>query len=168
MPTMHHGLTPEERVRARRLIKFAAVAAVSHKDEIHYTQGPPRWQGIDKKIRCYPGTVRYPTQADCSAFVTWLYWNALKSHINKGFPDILNGARWQAGYTGTLLQHGRVLHSGVPALVGDLVIYGSGGTGKHVAVYIGNGMVASHGSEAAPLILPWNYRKDIQSVRRYL
>ena len=166
---LHHGLNPTERIRTRRLIKFAALETVHRAVEIHYTQGPRRWEGIDKKFRCYPGHIEYPKYADCSAYVTWLYWNALKRRINHGFPDILNGANWKAGYTGTLLQHGRQLHNNTPGLVGDLVIYGAPGTtGRHVAGYIGNGMVFSHGSEAGPFILPWNYRKDVESVRRYL
>lgn len=167
---VHHGLSANERIRVRRLIKFAAVETQARASRIHYTQGAERWEGIDKKIRCYPGHIEIPTEADCSAMATWLYWNALKKHINEDkFPDILNGSSWKAGYTGTLLQHGRVLHSGTPGLVGDLVIYGAPGTtGRHVATYVGNGMVHSHGSEAGPFILPWRYRPDIQSVRRYI
>lgn len=165
----HHGLSPEERIRVRRLIKFAAVETFKRKDQMHYTQGPRRWDGINLEKRCYPGNIEYPNYADCSAGVTWLYWNALKRHINnENFPDILNDANWKAGYTGTLLSNGRGLDAGgVPSLVGDLVLYGSGRS-AHVAIYVGNGMVWSFGSEAGPFILPWRYRSDVRSVRRYI
>ena len=164
--TVHHGLTDQDRIVARRKMMRSALLAYNHAPSIHYTQGPRRWSGIDQKKRSYKG--QYPYYADCSAFVTWIYWDALKKHINHGFPDILNGARWQAGFTGTLLNHGRPV-KGKPTLIGDLVIYGTpGSTGKHVAMYIGNGKVISHGSEGGPYILPWNYRSDVQSVRRYL
>jgi hypothetical protein len=160
----HHGLNPTERIRARRLIKFAALETMRHKSGIHYTMGNQRWQGINRQLRCYPGKKQYPTQADCSAMATWLYWNALKREINQeDLPDIVNSAHWKAGYTGTMLNNGRRISSGVPSQVGDLVIYRG-----HVATYIGNGNVHSHGSEAGPFILPWRYRRDIVSVRRYL
>lgn len=160
----HHGLNPTERIRARRLIKFAALETMKHKSAIHYTMGGQRWQGINRELRCYPGKRQYPTQADCSSMATWLYWNALKREINEErLPDIINGQRWKAGYTGTMLGKGRVIRSGIPTNVGDLVIYNG-----HVATYIGSGNVHSHGSEAGPFILPYRYRPDIVSVRRYL
>lgn len=162
--SIHHGLDPAERIRARRLIKFAALETMKHKPTIHYTMGTQRWQGISHQLRCYPGKRQYPTQADCSSMATWLYWNALKREINQeNLVDIVNAARWRAGYTGTMLNNGRPVHSHVPTLVGDLVIYKG-----HVATYIGGGNVHSHGSEAGPFILPWRYRTDIVAIRRYL
>jgi cell wall-associated NlpC family hydrolase len=49
------------------------------------------------------------------------------------------------------------------------VFYGNQGAGiaEHVAVYVGNGMVISHGSEAGPFLLRWDYR-PVNEVRRYL
>ncbi|MEO6501136.1 MAG: NlpC/P60 family protein [Jatrophihabitantaceae bacterium] len=80
--------------------------------------------------------------------------------------DVVNGQRWAAGYTGTMLQHGRAVPAS-SAQVGDLVIYGSGAPGQHVAVCLGNGLVFSHGSEAGPFKLALRYRSDVLSVRRY-
>jgi cell wall-associated NlpC family hydrolase len=80
--------------------------------------------------------------------------------------DHVNGAGWRAGYTGTLLQHGKLVR--YRKAIGDLVIYGNGPPGKHVAIYVGHGMVISHGSEAGPFHLPWNYRRDVMQTRRYI
>ena len=57
-------------------------------------------------------------------------------------------------------------------LPGDLVFYaGSGSTPTHVAIMVGRKQgrpyVISHGNEAGPLFLRWNYRRHVQ-LRRYV
>ena len=88
-------------------------------------------------------------------------------------PQARSGQRaaWQAGFTGTQIQHGRKITAG-EMLAGDLVFYaGRGSTPTHVAICVGRkgdrAMVVSHGSESGPLYVPWNYRRVVQ-VRRYI
>ena len=156
------GLSWPHRKKARELAVAAARLGVQHEPEIHYTQGVQRWYGIDHNLKAYRG--EYPLYADCSAFTTWCLWNGL-SHY--GVRDTVNGANWQAGYTGTQKQHGKPVKLRVNWRSGDLVHYGPG-TGAHVAIYIGGGQVISHGSEGGPMVLPWNYRSDYAETRRYI
>ena len=97
---------------------------------------------------------------------TWCWWNALTNVDGMDTKDVLNGASWSAGYTGTLLSHGRKVSDRKP---GDAVLYGRGFPGSHVAMVAENtNMVYSHGSEAGPFFVPWNYRSDVMQVRRYV
>lgn len=140
----------------------AATLGLRHAPSIHYTQGTRRWQGINQHLLSKHGD--YPKYADCSSFTTWCLWNALK--VTYGVRDVVNGANWRAGFTGTMLTHGKRVRLGLRR--GDLVIYGRGYPGAHVAIYIGGGMVISHGSEAGPLKLPLRYRRDVLQIRRYI
>jgi NlpC/P60 family len=145
----------------RKRVKRAAMLGYQHREDVHYTQGPRRWDGITNRCRSHLG--RFPRWADCSSYVTWCLWDALGGP-NAG-PDIANGQSWRAGYTGTLRQHGRRV-SLEDAVIGDLVHYG-GGTGKHVTIIVGTNRVISHGSEGAPFLTKPDYRDDIAEVRRY-
>lgn len=162
------GLKSERRANARRLTMNAAILAFKHRQEIHYTQSARRWEGIDKNLKAWKG--QFPKYADCSAFATWCIWNGLDHY---GVRDVVNAQQWKAGYTGTMLDHGRVVKHRENVLVGDCVLYGNPGTdGKHTAIIVGrlNGqlMVVSHGSENGPYYIPYNYRSDIMSIRRYI
>lgn len=160
----YSGLDLRQRARARQLGLKAAQLGLARAPSLHYTQGAKRWDGIARRLKAWKG--QCPSYADCSAFATWVLWNAL-DHFH--LKDIVNGASWQAGYTGTLLTHGREVKRGWFKKPLDLVIYGQpGSNGEHVAVYVGGGKVISHGSEGGPYLLPWNYRPDVQSVRRYI
>lgn len=171
------GLNHEQAQRARNLAVHAAKVGLRHKDSVHYTQGSQRWEGISHGLKAFRG--QYPHNADCSAYVTWCIWNGL-SHFKVG--DTVNGARWQYGYTGTMVNHGILVQQGLhhPLMTrrkADAVIYGDpfGGTG-HTALVVGhetiNGrkklMVISFGSEAGPFYLPYDYRSDVHSIRRYI
>lgn len=163
------SMTKKQRTVARRAAVNAAWLGYSHKSVLHYTQGSRRWEGI--RDTRYSARKEFPNYADCSAFVTWCLWNGLYVPYKK--PDVVNGADWKAGYTGTMLSHGRPIKSLKNIRWADVVIYGVSGTvGKHTAIIVGkkNGvpMVISHGSEAGPYYLPYNYRSDIQSIRRYI
>jgi cell wall-associated NlpC family hydrolase len=155
------GLSFPKRVTARRLAVKAARLGLAHKSALHYTQGARRWDGINHNLKAYRG--EYPRYADCSAFVTWCIWNGL-SHY--GVRDTVNGAQWKAGYTGTMLQHGKRVTGKLA--VGDAVIYGRGFPGEHTALYVGSGLVISHGSEAGPFLLPVHYRGDVLQIRRFI
>ena len=156
------SLTPQQRVAAQNLVLRGARLMLANPAAVHYTQDSRRWQGIANRLLVRDN--RYPGYSDCSSAATWLLWNALA--VPFGMADVVNGQRWTAGYTGTMLQHGRAV-SAASAQVGDLVIYGSGAPGAHVTVCLGGGMVFSHGSEAGPFKLALRYRQDVLSVRRY-
>jgi hypothetical protein len=137
--------------------------ALHNAGSVHYTQGSRRWDGIKLDRRAVRG--QFPAHSDCSSFATWCLWNGLflKYHIG----DIVNGAGWKAGYTGTMRDHGkRVGNIPQEILRGDCVFYEG-----HVAIVVGrkNGvpMVVSHGSEGGPYHVRWNYRDPMQ-VRRYI
>ncbi len=164
------GLNLAHRIEARDRFVRAAMLALNHAPQIHYTQGPRRWGGIDKDLRSQEG--EYPTHADCSSLMTWCLWNALR--VKFDVRDVVNGAAWKAGYTGTMLTHGkRVIHM-ENVQRGDLVIYGNGGTGKHVAGVVGRRkrdgkvMCVSHGSEGGPYYVAYDYRPDLMQFRRYI
>ncbi len=160
---MARHLTSKERIRARDLTIEAALLALHHAPKVHYTQGARRWEGIAKNLRAWRG--QYPKYADCSSFVTWCLWQGL-GHFH--MPDVVNGAGWKAGYTGTLLEHGQLVKPG-REMRGDAVIYGRPGSdGEHTALVIGGGYVISHGSEGGPYKLPLRYRSDVMCVRRYI
>jgi len=155
------GLSRHHTKQAVNWTLQAAVLGLHHASVIHYTQTASRWQGIDRHRDASKG--QYPNFADCSAFVTWCLWNGL--HLHLGHTDVVNGQHWRAGFTGTMLTHGRRVSSPIP---GDAIIYGSGGSGEHTALYTGGGLVISHGSERGPLLLPWRYRSDVMAVHRYI
>ena len=147
--------------RIRRRVKRAALLGQKHAAQVHYTQGPRRWDGITNRCRSHRG--RFPLWADCSSYVTWCLCDAFGG-ANAG-PDVVNGNSWKGGYTGTQKNHGRVV-SLANAKPGDLVHYGPG-TGAHVAIVIGKNKIVSHGSEGGPYVLRPDYRPDISQVRRY-
>ena len=162
------GLGSAQRLRARDRASQAARLALNHAP-LHYSQeAKPRWEGIAKRLNSAHG--QYPKVADCSSFVTWCLWNAL--YLKFGLGDIVNGAGWTGGYTGTLRSHGQAVQHVANLLRGDCVHYGPD-PGKHVAIIIskpGTGvpMVASWGDEGGPFLEPYNYRTDISEFRRYI
>lgn len=163
------SMNKAQRRRARLAAADAAWLAYNHRSRVHYTQGARRWEGI--KDTRYSAKDQYPNYADCSAFATWCIWNGLYVLYKK--KDVVNAAAWKAGYTGTMIEHGKPIRYVKNVLTGDCVIYGSSRTNtKHTAIVVSkrNGvpMVISHGSEGGPYFLPYNYRSDIVAIRRYI
>jgi hypothetical protein len=156
------GLNARDRIRARDLAIQAASLALRNGATIQYTMGPKRWDGINRNRKAWRG--EYPRFQDCSSFATWCLWHGL-DHF--GVKDIVNGQQWRAGFTGTMLDHGqRVTRANV--LRGDLLFYANANRQiNHVTIYIGGGMVISHGSEPGPLKLRMDYRSIVQ-IRRYI
>lgn len=155
-------------LRIYRLGLGAAYLALHNADAIHYSQHLDRWAGIDQHLRSYRG--QFPTTIDCSAFATWVLWDATRGY-HAADTDFANGADWKSGHTGTLVQHGRKLRPRERMRPLDLVFYGDEGwRPAHVAIYVGGGKVISHGSEAGPFLLNVNYRSDvgIWATRRYV
>lgn len=159
--TSASGLSAEHRAEARRMVLRGCALLLHHKTDVHYTQGVKRWQGINQRLRVVKG--QYPNYGDCSSTDTWILWNAL-THVGAS-RDTVNGLNWGAGYTGTILQHGKHVEHRSSWQIGDQLVYGPG-TGEHTALYIGNGYVFSHGSEPGPFKIAWDYRNDLQEVRR--
>lgn len=143
----------------RQQVVEAAWLGYNMRDNISYTQGSSRWSGIT--LKKYPP--RYPNWADCSSFTTWCYW----AYFGDGW-DFVNGAFWKAGYTGTQINHGKLV-AYTKARPGDLVFYGDSMWNiHHVAMYVGNGMVVSHGSNPGPSYRSIDYRPDRQQIRCYI
>lgn len=160
------GLSDEHAAHARRVIIKDVKNMMAHKGEVHYSQGFNRWQGITQKNSHLNNT--FPHQCDCSSTTTWMLWDALARTY--GVRDLVNGTDWRAGYTGTQYNHGKQVKHDSNLKIGDLIFYGDqgGGVPEHVAIYIGGGMVFSHGGEAGPFILHLDYRPDRRQSRRYI
>lgn len=163
------GLTLPQRHIARETALHAMKLVLAHPAAVHYTQDPiKRWQGIAQHKNPIKG--EYPTEGDCSSTVTWALHAGL--YLRFGQPDIVNGDKWEGGYTGTIGTHGRhVLHRN-NVMRGDLVLYGSNEPWEHVAFvegwWKGKIFVISHGSEAGPFELPFDYRPDVGQFRRFI
>jgi hypothetical protein len=162
-PNSYSGLSPEHRAQARRTILHGVDLLLRNPRAIHYTQGSQRWEGINKKLRAQRG--QYPTHGDCSSTHTWLIWCAVTG-VKPDIRDLVNGLHWKAGFTGTIIHHGKIVHNIRNAKVGDAVLYGPLPNCEHVATYIGGGLVFSHGGEAGPFKLHADYRSDRVAIRR--
>jgi len=155
---LNEGGFPEG-MSARQKIVAAAHAAFEQRATLRYTQDGRRMQGVKQQIRP-PAT---PQWEDCSSFVTWCYWAA-------GAPDP-NGRGYDGfGFTGTQIGTGTTVGL-EQALPGDLVFYGKAPDAAgitHVALYVGNGNVISHGNESGPTLLPVDYRSDRKLIKSYV
>lgn len=169
MMSIHHyrspiGLSGPQRQRAREIAVYAAMVAYHHRAEMIYTEGPARWSGIDDHRLGYKG--EFPRAADCSAFGTWALWNGLEHfHIHQ---DIVNGADFREGYTGTMTRHGIEVPFNA-LLPADLIFYaGTREIPQHVAIYVGRGRVISHGRPGDPSLLPIEIGLALNQARRYI
>lgn len=156
------GLNARDRIRARDLTVQAAALAYQMNQSITYTMDGRRWDPIARNRKAWRGEVgRFE---DCSSFATWCVWHGL-THF--GIGDVVNGAGFRAGWTGTMIEHGvRVARADI--LRGDMCFYATAaGEINHVAVYVGGGRVISHGGEPGPSKLDMGYR-TIAQIRRYI
>lgn len=143
----------------------AARVGYEHREYMTYTEGSLRWSGITEQRRSVDN--QYPPYADCSAFVTWMYWDATR-FLN--MPDVLNGAYWTAGYTGTLVAHGEPVDVG-STVPGDVCLYGgSVWVPQHATMTIGGGRCVSFGRQGDPGIYPIDLFGElpIVAIRRYI
>lgn len=137
------------------------------------TYNPARWTFNTGGRWVCPAKV--PPSADCSSFVSWIYWTA----FGMG-PDHLNGASWKGGATGTMADRGTRVSattynsrggvvsyaSTANARPGDLVFYGRY-PHTHVAIYIGNDQVVNYGSNNPVSIQGVRHRSDLEQIRSY-
>lgn len=167
-----HGLLNADRTALEHIKRQgvrAAMLGYHNAPAIHYSQGPDRWEGIAQHLRSYKG--QFPHHADCSSFVTWVLWDATRRYP-AARKDFVNDLRWTGGHTGTLVQQGREVSLSRLRIL-DLVFYGDEGWRPgHVAIYVGDGKVVSHGSEGGPYFIDVQYRSDVArggwAPRRYL
>jgi len=157
MPSSRPMLPPRVRVArayARKLVEASA--------RIGYSQTAARPMQL-------VGPEDTPSHADCSSSVTTIYQAA-------GFEDP-NGRGYDgAGYTGTLVAHGRpVQRSEIQPC--DLVFYGSAsarpgfpaGAPTHVGMVMDRkGAIFTFGSDPGPSFRKIDYRSDLHSIRRYI
>ena len=147
---------PEAAVR--QAIVAAGFFWYEHRGSIAYSQYRPFQVGKPPWV---------PNRWDCSAFVT-------NCHYAGGAPDPNGRGYDHQGYTGTLIDHGAAVPSVDQLDPGDLIFYGHsrpapgfpGGSPTHVALYVGNGKVLSHGHYPMSYYA-WNYRKDVNQFRHY-
>lgn len=160
------GLSDEHAAHARRVIIKDAHNMLVRKHSVHYSQRGDRWEGIEDRCTHMRGT--FPKHCDCSSTTTWMLWDAMARPY--GVRDLVNGTNWKSGYTGTQYDHGKRVKHDSNLKIGDLIFYGDqgGGIPEHVTIYIGGGMVFSHGSEGGPYILRLDYRGDRRQSRRYI
>ncbi|KAJ3048694.1 hypothetical protein HK097_010299 [Rhizophlyctis rosea] len=144
--------------KTRAGLAAAALWAHNSGQSISYTQGASRWSGITSRT-CPKSGGSNPSYADCSAFVTWIYWSAFGNG-----PDNLNGATWSAGYTGTLLDHGASV-SVANVRLADLVFYENP---AHVGIVVSLSplQVVQFGSTGVPKLSAYNYR-TVTDIRTY-
>jgi hypothetical protein len=168
----YSGLNSTQQAEARRLIIAACNRLMERPADVHYatpntTLQAKRWDGITHRKGITKAGF-WPFWGDCSSTDTWILWRAL--HVGFGKGDIVNGYGWKAGFTGTMVEHGIGVTLSTSSLkVGDQIFYGgSFRRPGHVATYIGQGLVFTHGSEPGPYVTRWNYRSDIQRGVRYL
>lgn len=166
------GLSDEHAAHARKLLLQQANTLVTHKDEIHYSQRADRQTGVRHKLTITKG--QFPRTCDCSSTTWWMLWDAI--HRTYNVRDLVAGTshpEWNPDglvFTGSMYKHGKAVLHDKNLKVGDLIFYGDqgGGVPEHVAMYIGGGMVFSHGSEGGPYILHIDYRDDRRMSRRYI
>lgn len=103
---------------------------------------------------------RFPRFADCSAFCVWLRWACgMSDPTGLGFDGFGNS---QSMWDNPL---GKAVVGVLEA--GDFCFYGRGGETEHVTIYVGNGMVVSHGMPGGPYLWRYRYRTDYMGARRY-
>jgi cell wall-associated NlpC family hydrolase len=154
---------PEAQIRLA--IADAAMYWSSKRSQIHYVQSRPFALLAPPEI---------PRELDCSGFVTLCHKAAGARN-----PNVMGGKRmpWNGhGYTGTLMAGGSRCSKISELQPGDCVFYGATanpsaafpvGSPTHVALYVGGGMVVTHGKESGPEHKSWNYWSAVNCLMRY-
>lgn len=109
----------------------------------------------------FPAYPRIPPATDCSGMATYILYQA-----GVGASVGYFGPGSSVGWTGTLKSQGTPVARGATLEPGDLIFYGYAPNWSHVAVYIGRGLVVSHGQTGVDEP-PYNYR-PVGEIRRYI
>jgi hypothetical protein len=151
-------------VSARHRLKRAAMFAHGTAPWHYAGPGAPaemqrkRMQGVRDALL----PADHPIFEDCSSGFTWLCYVA-------GIPDPNNLGYNGTGFTGTMVGHGRQVKE---PDIGDAVFYkdpGGGSAPGHVAMFLGDDRVWSHGSEDGPFIVDVHgHGTPIHSIRSYV
>lgn len=147
-----------KRLRALRIATIGIVTA-----HAYALQGRMQYCNNGSLSNCslrwnWPAYPDVPHNADCSAYVTWVYFQS-------GLPDP-NGNGYRGGFTGTLVTHGLPVSPHGPLHIGDLILNGpSAFNTTHVSIYIGHGLSSGHGRFGIQ-IHQWNYR-TVVAIRRF-
>lgn len=91
--------------------------------EQYYTMGALRWQGVNAvfgKVKVIKGQYPLLKGGDCSAGYTRWVLMALQQSLGRIPRDVVNGADWRAGYTGSIYRVCR--HVQTPK-IGDAILY---------------------------------------------
>lgn len=116
--------------------------------EEYYTQGAMRWQGVKAvfgKVAVVNGVIPRLRGGDCSAgYTRWVLF-ALQQNLGRVPRDVVNGADWRAGYTGSIY---RVCRRVTHPQVGDAILYPGHVTG---VFDVANRTCISHGKARAEI-----------------
>lgn len=158
------GLTGNE--LKRQQFRSHALYLYHMRHRVHYTMGGSRMTIVRRWL--LPGRVfdRGDIYEDCSSIGKGI------CHL-VGIPDP-NGFGYGTqqhpnvwGFTGTMAAHGTFVPARLSSLkIGDAILTGNSPY-THVWYYIGGGLAMSHGKEADPRIVPWDYR-PVAAIRRYI
>lgn len=154
------ALLPDKPPWQEEFVRIARQDA-ANPNAAYYTQGAARWQGVQViygKVKPQKA-IPYLRSGDCSAgYTRWVLW-ALQQHLGRVPHDVVNNARWQAGYTGTIAA---TMTRVTTPQVGDAVLYGRGPSYHHVTgiIDVAQKLCASHGGDNGPVIERWDYRSD--------
>lgn len=120
--------------------------------EEYYTQGAMRWQGVAAifgKVKVSKGLIPKLRGGDCSSgYTRWVLWG-LQQNLGRVPRDIVNGADWRAGYTGSIY---RVCRRVVTPRIGDAILYPNHVTG---VFDVAARTCVSHGVDRAEIV-PWD------------
>jgi hypothetical protein len=132
----------------------------------YYTQGAQRWQGVAAIYGKVVPTAVIPRlrSGDCSAgYTRWVLWG-LQQSLRRVPRDVVNGTYWRAGYTGSISTTCKRVRT---PQVGDAVLYGRSPYSHVVGIIdVAGKLAVSHGSNAGPNLVRWDYRGDIAGFWR--
>lgn len=124
--------------------------------EQYYTMGPMRWQGVKAiygLVRVVHGTIPKLRGGDCSSgYARWQLF-ALQQVLGRVPRDVVNGADWRAGNTGSIY---RVCKRVTNPQIGDAILYPNHVTGVYS---VKDRTCVSHGKTRAEIV-PWDNHRD--------
>lgn len=127
---MRDALTPDRPTFEQAFIKIANQDDGLDGAE-HYSMGADRWQGVTAifgKVAVVKGVIPRLKVGDCSAgYTRWILF-ALEQSLGRVPRDVVNGADWRAGYTGSIY---RVCKHVTSPQIGDAILYPNHVTGVY-------------------------------------